>query len=171
MMSTYHDLEWGTPSHDDRYLFELMVLESSQSGLSWRTVLNKRDGYRRLFRDFDATAVATFDDGDVERLVADPSIIRHRGKIESAIENARRIVALRDETGSLDGYVWSFTGGETVKNRWRTMVEVPAQSALSVTVARDLRRRGFRFLGPTTVYSYLQAVGVVNDHLVTCPRW
>jgi len=171
MMITYHDTEWGVPSRDDHHLFEMMVLESAQSGLSWRTILTKRDGYRRLFAGFDPVVVASFDGDDVDRLVLDPGIVRHRRKIESAINNARRFVAVAGKAGGFAPYLWSFTNDKVVRNHWGELAQVPAVSPLSITIAADLKRRGFAFLGPTTVYSFLQAVGVVDDHLITCPRW
>jgi DNA-3-methyladenine glycosylase I len=170
-MARYHDTEWGVPNHDDRHHFEFLVLESAQSGLSWRTVLNKRDGYRRLFANFDPAVVATFSPADVERLLGDASIIRNRMKIESAISNAVHYLEVQATEGTFDGYLWSFTGGDVVTNHWTSLDQLPATSELSVQVAKDLKRRGFRFLGPTTCYSHLQAVGIINDHLISCPQW
>lgn len=158
------------PVHDDRRLFEFLVLESAQAGLSWRTILGKREGYRRAFADFEIAAVARFGEEDVERLLADERIVRHRGKIESAIRNARAALEVRAQEGSLDAWLWSFVDGETVRNRWRTMEEVPASTERSEAMARALRERGFRFLGPTTCYALMQAVGMVDDHLVSCFR-
>jgi DNA-3-methyladenine glycosylase I len=166
----YHDLEWGVPSHDDRHLFEMLSLEGAQAGLSWSTILAKRDGYRRAFAEFDAGRVARFTPARVDRLVADPSIVRHRGKIESVVGNARCVLELSEAFGSFAAYVWSFTDGRPVVNRWRRMDELPAETPLSRTLSRDLRGRGFRFVGPTTCYSFLQAVGVVDDHLAGCFR-
>jgi DNA-3-methyladenine glycosylase I len=166
----YHDEEWGVPLHDERALFELLVLEGAQSGLSWSTILGKREGYRRAFAGFDPEAVARFGEADVERLLGDPGIVRHRLKVESAIANARALLAVREEEGSFDAFVWSFVGGAPRRNEWRTLEEVPAQTDESRALARDLKRRGFRFVGPTVCYSFMQAAGLVNDHLVSCFR-
>jgi DNA-3-methyladenine glycosylase I len=167
----YHDQEWGVPSHDDRHLFELLSLEGAQAGLSWSTILAKRAGYRKVFAGFDAAKVARFTPARVDRLVADAAIVRHRGKIESVVDNARRVLEAKEEFGSFAAYVWSFTEGRTVVNRWRRGGDVPAETPLAQTVSRDLRARGFRFVGPTTCYAFLQAVGIVDDHLVGCFRW
>jgi DNA-3-methyladenine glycosylase I len=166
----YHDAEWGVPSHDDVHLFEMLTLEGAQAGLSWRTILGKRDGYRRVFAGFDPARVARFDRRRVERLLADPGIVRHRGKIESTIENARRVLEVQEREGSLASLVWSFVGGSPRINRWRRAVEVPAQTVESRALSKELRRRGFRFVGPTTCYAFMQAVGLVDDHLVACFR-
>lgn len=166
----YHDREWGVPSFDDRHLFELLSLEGAQAGLSWSTILGKREGYRRAFAGFDAAKVARFTNGRIDRLVADPAIVRHRGKIESVVGNARRVLEVAGEFGSFSAYVWSFTGGRPVVNRWRRMGEIPSETPLSKALSRDLRARGFRFVGPTTCYAFLQAVGVVDDHLEGCFR-
>ena len=167
----YHDTEWGVPSHDEPHLFEMLTLEGAQSGLSWMTILRKREGYRRAFADFDANAVAAFDEGDVERLMQDASIVRNRLKIESTIANARAILALRDDAGSIDAYLWRFVHGTPLQNAWRELSELPAQTELSKRVSKELAKRGFRFLGPTTVYSFMQATGMVNDHVVGCFRY
>jgi DNA-3-methyladenine glycosylase I len=167
----YHDEEWGTPSHDDRHLFELLTLEGAQAGLSWATILRKRDGYRRAFADFDARAVARFGERDVERLLADTGIVRNRAKIESAVNNARRVLALREDVGSLDAYLWGFVGGEPIVGRWQRLAEIPAETAESRALSKDLKRRGFRFVGPTVCYAFMQAVGLVNDHVVECFRF
>jgi DNA-3-methyladenine glycosylase I len=159
------------PLHDDRRLFELLVLEGAQAGLSWATILGKREGYRRAFADFDAERVARFTPADVERLIADPSIVRHRGKIEAAITNAEGVLAIQKQHGSLDAYVWSFVGGTPQQNAWRTMDELPVSTPTSTLLSQDLRARGFRFVGPTTMYAFMQAAGLVNDHLVSCFRW
>jgi len=166
----YHDEEWGVPLHDDRGLFEFLVLEGAQAGLSWSTILDKREGYRRAFRGFDPARVARFGARDVERLVGDASIVRHRGKIESAIGNARAFLELVAERGSFDAWLWGFVDGRPIRNAWRTLAQVPARTSLAETISKELRRRGFRFVGPTIVYAYLQAVGVVDDHLVGCFR-
>ena len=167
----YHDTEWGLPSHDETHLFEMLTLEGAQSGLSWMTILRKREGYRRAFAGFDANVVAAYDESDVERLMQDASIVRNRLKIESTIANARAILALRDDAGGLDACVWSFVDGAPQQNAWREMSQLPAQTELSKTMSKELARRGFRFLGPTTVYSFMQATGMVNDHVTSCFRY
>ena len=163
----YHDEEWGVPSHDERHLFELLVLEGAQAGLSWSTILRKREGYRRAFAGFDAQRVAGFNERDVERLLADASIVRNRAKIESAIGNARATL----ELGGLDAHLWSFVGGQPIVNSWRALAEIPAETAESQTMSKDLKRRGFRFVGPTICYAFMQATGMVNDHVVSCFRY
>jgi DNA-3-methyladenine glycosylase I len=164
----YHDEEWGVPSHDDRHLFELLVLEGAQAGLSWATILRKREGYRRAFADFDVAKVARFDDRDVERLLADAGIVRNRLKVESAIANARATLDLDVPLGE---FLWSFVGGEPKVNRWRTLREIPAQTEESVAMSKALKKRGFRFVGPTVCYAFMQATGLVNDHTVDCFRY
>jgi DNA-3-methyladenine glycosylase I len=166
----YHDEEWCTPTHDERGLYELLVLESAQAGLSWATILHKREGYRHAFAGFDPDAVARFDERDLERLLADPGIVRNRLKVESAIENARRVVELRDGEG-LSELLWSFVDGETIVGGWRTVSEVPAQTDESKAISKELKRRGFRFVGPTTCYSLMQGAGLVDDHTVDCFRF
>ncbi len=162
----YHDEEWGVPSHDERHLFELLVLEGAQAGLSWSTILHKREGYRRVFAGFDVEAVARFGPRDVERLLTDPGIVRNRLKVASAVANARATVA----AGGLDELLWSFVGGESRVNRWRKLAELPAETDESRAMSKELKRRGFRFVGPTVCYSLMQACGLVNDHLVGCFR-
>jgi DNA-3-methyladenine glycosylase I len=169
-MAAYHDVEWGVPSRDDRHLFELLTLEGAQAGLSWSTILRKREGYRRAFAGFDPDAVARFGAADVERLLADAAIVRHRGKIESTIGNARAVVAVRDELGSFAALVWSSVDGEPRRNRPRSLADIPAESDESRALSRELKRRGFRFVGPTTVYAFMQAAGLVDDHTVDCFR-
>jgi len=166
----YHDEEWGVPSRDDDHLFELLVLEGAQAGLSWATILRKREGYRRAFAGFDAEAVARFGPADVERLLADPGIVRNRLKIESAVANARATLAVREEHGSLAAYLWSFVGGEPIVTGWQSLGEIPAETAESKAMSKDLKRRGFRFVGPTVCYAFMQAAGLVNDHVVSCFR-
>ena len=166
----YHDLEWGAPIHDDRRLFEFLILEGAQAGLSWSTILRKREGYHRAFAGFDAGQVARFDPGRVEELMADPSIVRNRRKIEAAVANARAFLAIQEEFGSFNAYVWGFVGGVPVQNRWRSLAELPAQTSESQVMSRELVRRGFRFVGPTICYAFMQAVGMVNDHVVDCFR-
>lgn len=167
----YHDREWGVPVHDDRVLFELLILEGAQAGLSWRTILNKRENYRRAFAGFDPAAVARFDEARIDQLVQDPGIVRHRGKIEATIGNARALLAVQEQAGSFGDYLWDWVDGQPVVNGWRAMAEVPASTSLSERISRDLKHLGFRFVGPTIVYAYLQAVGVVNDHLTRCFRY
>ena len=164
----YHDEEWGVPSRDDRHLFELLVLEGAQAGLSWSTILRKRDGYRRAFAGFDAEQVARFGDRDVERLLTDASIVRNRLKIESAIANARAMLALDQPFAD---YVWSFVDGTPKVNRWKTLAELPAETAESCAMSKDMKKRGFRFVGPTVCYAFMQATGLVNDHVVGCFRY
>jgi DNA-3-methyladenine glycosylase I len=166
----YHDEEWGVPSHDDRHLFEMLVLEGAQAGLSWSTILRKREGYRRAFAGFDAERVARFGPRDVERLLADPGIVRNRLKVESGVTNARAVLALREELGSLDAYVWTFAGGRPRRNRFRALSDIPAETEESKAMSKDLKRRGFRFVGPTVCYAFMQATGMVNDHVVACYR-
>jgi DNA-3-methyladenine glycosylase I len=167
---TYHDHEWGVPVHDDRKLFEFLILEGAQAGLSWTTILNKRQNYRKAFNEFRAEKIAQYGRRDIQRLVRDPGIVRNRLKITAAIENAKAFVGVQEEFGSFDAYLWSFVGGRPIQNRWRTMAEVPARTPESEAMSRDLLRRGFKFVGPTICYALMQAVGMVNDHLVTCPR-
>ncbi len=170
-MVAYHDREWGAPVHDDRTLFEFLVLEGAQAGLSWRTILERRDGYRRAFAGFDPRAVASFGEADVERLLADPGIVRNRAKVAAAIGNARCFLEVQAEHGSFDRYLWGFAGGRPRQNGFRTPAEVPVTTPEADALSRDLRGRGFRFVGPTIVYATMQAVGLVNDHLRSCFRW
>ena len=166
----YHDEEWGVPSHDDRHLFEMLVLEGAQAGLSWITILRKRESYRKAFAAFDPAKVARFGPKDVDRLLGDAGIVRNRLKIESAIDGAKAFLALQKEAGSFSSWLWAHVGGRPVRGAFREMREVPAKTSLAEAISKELRKRGFRFVGPTIVYAYLQAVGVVNDHLVGCPR-
>ena len=166
----YHDDEWGVPLHDDRGQFEFLILEGAQAGLSWSTILRKRDGYREAFADFDVEKVARFDRRKVEKLMLFPGIVRNRLKIESAIGNARATIRLRDEVGSLAGHLWSFVGGRPIVNRWKAMKQVPATSAESDAMSNDLKKRGFRFVGSTILYAHMQATGMVNDHTIDCYR-
>jgi DNA-3-methyladenine glycosylase I len=167
-MIAYHDAEWGVPVHDDRVLFEFLTLEGAQAGLSWETVLRKRERYFKLFHAFDPLRVARVTPKAVDRLLGDPGIIRNRAKIESVIGNARAVLTARDEFGSFAAYVWQFVDGRPIVNRWRRMAQVPATSKDSDAMSKELRRRGFRFVGPTICYAFMQAVGLVNDHLVDC---
>lgn len=166
----YHDQEWGVPVRDDDRQFEFLILEGAQAGLSWATVLHKRDGYREAFAGFDAASMARFGARDVTRLRKNPAIIRNRLKIEAAISNARAFLDLQAELGSFADYIWGFVAGEPVQNRWRRQSDVPATTPVSDALARDLKQRGFRFVGSTIMYAHMQATGLVNDHLVTCYR-
>jgi DNA-3-methyladenine glycosylase I len=166
----YHDEEWGVPVHDDARLFEMLTLEGAQAGLAWITILKKRDGYRRAFHRFDPEKVAKMTSRDRARLMKDEGIVRNRAKIESTVNNAKAFLALQREHGSFDAYLWSFVDGKPVRVRRRTMKDVPASTPLAVALSKELKRRGFRFVGPTIVYAFLQAVGVVDDHVVGCLR-
>jgi DNA-3-methyladenine glycosylase I len=168
-MVAYHDEEWGVPTRDERELFELLTLEGAQAGLSWSTILRKREGYRRAFAGFDPRAVAAFGPDDVERLLADPGIVRNRLKVESTIANARAVLALRDE-GGLAELVWSFVGGEPRRNGWERLADLPAETEESRAMSKELKRRGFRFVGPTVCYAFMQAAGLVDDHVRSCFR-
>jgi DNA-3-methyladenine glycosylase I len=167
----YHDREWGVPLHDDRGLFEFLILEGAQAGLSWETILRKRAAYRAAFDGFDPTSVARYDSLRAQRLLADPGIVRNALKISAAIDNARAFLDVQEEFGSFDAFVWRFVGGRPKRNAWRSMQQVPAASAESLAMSRELRRRGFRFAGPTICYAFMQAIGMVNDHLVACFRY
>jgi DNA-3-methyladenine glycosylase I len=168
-MVAYHDEEWGVPLHDDRALFELLTLEGAQAGLSWSTILNRREGYRRAFANFDIATVAAMGSDDQARLKEDPGIIRNAAKIRSTIWNARLVLEVADEFGSLDAHLWSFVGGEPIQNRWRGH-DIPAETTESKAMSRDLKRRGFSFVGPTIIYAFMQSAGFVNDHTVDCFR-
>lgn len=167
---TYHDKEWGVPVHDDRVLFEFLILEGAQAGLSWNTILNKRANYRKALDGFRAEKIARYNKRDVQRLLGNDGIVRNRLKIAATIENAKRFLDVQKEFGSFDAYLWSFVGGKPIQNRWRTMAHVPAKTAESDAMSRDLLRRGFKFVGSTICYAFMQATGMVNDHLVTCVR-
>jgi DNA-3-methyladenine glycosylase I len=167
---SYHDKEWGVPVHDDRLLFEFLILEGAQAGLSWTTILKKRENYQKAFDQFRPEKIARYGARDEQRLLRNDGIVRNRLKIAAAIENAKMFLAVRKEFGTFDAYLWSFIGGKSIQNRWRTMAEVPARTAESDTMSRDLSRRGFKFVGSTICYALMQATGMVNDHLVTCPR-
>jgi DNA-3-methyladenine glycosylase I len=171
LVRDYHDREWGVPAHDDRVLFEFLVLEGAQAGLSWMTILRKRDAYRKAFKGFDPATVARFTDASVERLMGLSSIVRNRRKIESAIRNARVVRSIAAEQGSFDAYVWSFVGGRPKQNRWKTMAELPAQTAEAQALSKDLIERGANFVGPTICYAFMQGTGLVNDHLLSCFRY
>ena len=167
---TYHDEEWGVPVHDDRVLFEFLILEGAQAGLSWITILKKRENYRQAFDGFDPEKIARYRARDVKRLLGNDGIVRNRLKITATIGNAKAFLAVRKEFGTFDAYVWSFVGGGPIQNRWRRMADVPARTAESDAMSRDLLRRGFKFVGSTICYAFMQATGMVNDHLVGCPR-
>lgn len=167
----YHDSEWGLPSHDDTHLFEMLVLEGAQAGLSWSTILHKREGYRRAFAGFDAAKVARFTPAKVERLLQDPSIVRNRLKVESAVQNARAVLDVQRDEGSLDVHLWNLVGGQPAQNRWRGLGDVPAETDVSRAMSKALKQRGFRFVGPTVCYAFMQATGMVNDHVADCFRW
>lgn len=171
LMLDYHDQEWGAPVHDDRKHFEFLILEAAQAGLSWSTVLKKRDGYRRAFSNFAADKVARYTNEHIDRLTLDPSIIRNRSKIAAAVKNARRFLEIQEEFGSFDHYCWTFVGGRPRVNHWKTTSEIPVTSLQSDAFSKDLKRRGFSFVGSTTIYAHMQAVGMVNDHLVGCFRY
>jgi DNA-3-methyladenine glycosylase I len=170
-MSAYHDLEWGVPLRDEAQLFERLTLEGAQAGLSWALILAKRDGYRRAFAHFDTETVARFDQRDVDRLLADAGIVRNRAKIESTLSNARVIESLHQAGDTLAEILWSFVDGVTVHNAWATLTDLPATTPASTAMSKNLRHLGLRFVGPTTCYATMQAAGLVNDHVVTCPRW
>ncbi len=169
-MVAYHDTEWGVPVSDDRRHFEFLVLDGFQAGLSWAVILRKRTAFQAAFRDFDPVAVSSFTEDDVHRLQGDASIVRHRMKIEAAIGNAARLLEVQEEFGSFDAFIWSFTEGRTIRNRWPSMADVPANTPESERMSNELRRRGFRFVGPTICYAYMQAAGMVNDHTTSCFR-
>ena len=166
----YHDSEWGVPSRDDRHLFEMLILEGAQAGLSWSTILRKRENYRKAFARFDPAKVARFDGRKRAALMRDAGIVRNRLKIEATVVNARQVLAVQDEHGTLAAYLWQFVGGEPIRNRWASLRQVPAETAESRALSRALVKRGFRFVGPTICYAFMQATGMVNDHLTTCFR-
>ena len=167
----YHDAEWGVPVHDDRLLFEMLILEGAQAGLSWSTILNKRAGYREAFDDFEARKIAAYSARRIEKLLGNPGIVRHRLKIAATVETAKRFLAVQDEFGSFDTFIWSFVGGKPLNNQWTSSTDVPSSSVESSAMSRQLKKRGFKFVGSTTCYAYMQAVGMVNDHLTSCFRY
>lgn len=171
LMIAYHDGEWGVPNHDDRHFFEMLTLEGAQAGLNWRTILYKRDGYRRAFDNFDARKVARYDARKVRSLLADPGIVRNRLKVASTVDNARAFLAVQKEFGSFDAYIWSFVGGKPIVNSWQKLSQIPAQTTVSDAMSKDLKKRGFRFVGSTICYAFMQATGLVNDHAVDCFRY
>ncbi len=171
LMLAYHDTEWGVPVRDDRKHFEFLVLEAAQAGLSWRTILHRREGYRRAFAAFDPEKVSRFTAKDVEKLLTDTGIIRNRLKVQSAVNNAARFLEIQKEFGSFDAYVWRFVGGKPKRNRWKIVKEVPATTPESDALSKDLKLRGFKFVGSTVIYAHMQATGLVNDHIVSCHRY
>ena len=170
LLATYHDLEWGVPVHDDRKWYEKIVLDGAQAGLSWLTILKKREAYREALCGFDPEQVARFGARDAARLMRNPGIVRNKLKVQSAIANAKAFLTVQREHGSFDDYIWNLVGNQTLHNRWRAVKEVPARTELSDLVSKDLKRRGFNFVGSTIVYAFMQSAGIVNDHLVACPR-
>ncbi|MCP5481666.1 MAG: DNA-3-methyladenine glycosylase I [Spirochaetales bacterium] len=167
----YHDREWGVPVHDDRHLFEMLNLEGAQAGLSWETILNKREGYRKAFANFDAAKVARFTPARVAKLLTNPAIVRNRLKVEATVQNAKAFLKIQKEFGSFDRYIWSFVDGKPIQNRWRHLKELPSKTEISDAMSKDLKKRGFKFVGSTVCYAFMQATGMVNDHLVTCFRY
>lgn len=167
----YHDTEWGVPLHDDRGLFEFLVLEGAQAGLSWITILKKRENYRKAFDHFDPEKIARYNSRKIRTLLADKGIIRNRLKIESAIHNAKAFLSVQKEFGTFDEYIWGFTGGKPVRNAWKILEEIPSTTPMSVAMSKELKNRGFRFVGPTICYAFMQAVGMVNDHITDCFRY
>lgn len=170
-MIAYHDAEWGVPQHDDRLLFEFLILEGAQAGLSWSTILAKRQAYRKAFSGFDPAKVARYNAERIKRLMLDPGIVRNRLKIESAVRNAQAFLRVQKEFGSFDRYIWQFVGGKPIRNSWNNGKDVPAETKESIAMSKDLKHRGFNFVGPTVCYAFMQAVGLVNDHLVSCFRY
>jgi DNA-3-methyladenine glycosylase I len=169
-MIVYHDKEWGVPVHDDRLLFEFLILEGAQAGLSWSTILNKRENYRKAFDNFDAEKIAKYDARKVKKLLADPGIVRNKLKIAAAVQNAKAFLAVQKEFGNFDAYIWSFVKNQPIRNKFKTMKQVPARTAESDAMSKDLLKRGFKFAGSTICYAFMQAVGMVNDHIVDCFR-
>ncbi len=167
----HHDKEWGVPQHDDRVLFEFLILEGAQAGLSWSTILNKREGYRKAFSGFEPKKVARYDKAKIHELLQDPAIVRNRLKVESAVINARAFLEVQEEFGSFDAYIWRFTGSRPIQNSWKAMKQVPASTTESDAMSKDLKSRGFKFVGSTIMYAHMQATGMVNDHTVNCFRW
>ena len=171
IMEHYHDHEWGVPVHEDRKHFEFLILEGAQAGLSWMTILKRREGYRKAFKNFDPSKVASFDAQMIEKLVANPEIIRNRLKITSSVENARQFLKVQEEFGSFDKYIWQFVDGKPIQNRRKSIKEIPAETPESKALSKDLQKRGFRFVGPTIIYAHMQAIGMVNDHTIDCFRY
>ncbi|MBR9689356.1 MAG: DNA-3-methyladenine glycosylase I [Candidatus Altiarchaeota archaeon] len=170
-MEEYHDTEWGVPLHDDTRLFEFLILDGAQAGLSWSTILKKREGYRKAFDGFNPKKIARYDEDKIKELLKNPEIIRNRLKIESAVKNAQAFLKVQEEFGSFDKYIWSFVGGAPIQNSWKNLEELPAKTRKSEEMSRDLKKRGFNFVGPTICYAFMQAAGIVNDHVTTCFRY
>lgn len=170
LMVDYHDKEWGFPVYDDRVLFEFIILEGCQAGLSWSTVLKKRENYRKAFDNFDAVKIARYRQKKIDTLLNNPGIIRNKLKVNAAVKNARGFLDIQKEFGSFAKYIWSFTENKPIVNKWKTLKEMPAETELAKTISKDLKKRGFSFVGPTIIYSFMQAVGIVNDHLISCPQ-
>ncbi len=170
-MTTYHDTEWGVPLHDDRKLFEFLILEGAQAGLSWSTILKKRPGYRQAFDNFDAHKIACYDENKFQELMANPNIIRNRQKIQATIQNARQFLQVQEQHGSFDAFIWRFVDNRPIQNAWQTRQDVPAKTTVSDTMSKELKKLGFAFVGSTICYAFMQAVGMVNDHTVDCFRW
>ncbi len=164
----YHDREWGVPTHDDRKLFEMLILEGAQAGLSWITILRKRNNYRKVFDNFDAAKIARYDDARIAAILSDPGIVRNRLKVTGAVQNARAFLRVRKEFGSFDTFIWRFVGGRTIRNEWKSVADIPARTPESDAMSTELKRRGFTFVGPTICYAFMQAVGMVNDHTIDC---
>jgi DNA-3-methyladenine glycosylase I len=171
LLTRYHDEEWGEPLHDDQKLFEFLALDGMQAGLSWNTILRKRENFRQAFDNFDIQRVATYNDSKIQELLANPGIVRNKAKINAIIQNANRVLEIQREFGSLDAYLWKFTGGGTIQNRWQTLSEIPATSPISDAMSKELIARGFKFCGSTILYAFMQAAGMVNDHIVSCYRY
>ena len=171
LMQKYHDEEWGVPLHDDRKLFEFMVLDAFQAGLSWKTILNKRENFRKALDDFDPEKISRYDEKKYDALMGDAGIIRNRAKIRGTIANAKAFLKIQEEFGTFDKYIWSFTGGKTIVNQWRTLSDIPAKTEISDKMSKDLSKRGFKFVGSTICYAFMQAAGMVNDHVTECFRY
>ena len=171
LMLAYHDQEWGVPVHDDRTLFEFLMLEGAQAGLSWKTILDKRDNYRLAFDSFEPSLISLYDEYKVKELLSNPGIVRNKLKITSSIQNAQKFLEIQDEFGSFDAYIWDFVGGKPIRNAWRNLSEIPTETDESIAVSVDLKKRGFKFVGATICYAFMQAVGLVNDHVVDCYRY
>lgn len=167
----YHDNDWGVPLHDEQRLFEMLILEGAQAGLSWLTILKKRDNYRRAFDNFDAEKIAVYQQSDIDRLLGDAGIVRNKLKINAAVQNARAVLKIREEYGSLDTFLWRYVAGEPIQNSWASMDQVPAETELSARLSKDLKKLGCRFVGPTICYAYMQSIGMVNDHVASCYRY
>jgi DNA-3-methyladenine glycosylase I len=167
----YHDNEWGVPIHDDRLLFEFLILEGAQAGLSWITILKKRDNYRKAFHNFDYKKVSNYSQDDIERLMNNSGIVRNRRKIESTIKNAQGLIKIQEEFGSFDSYLWGYADGKPIQNQWKSMAEIPAKTQISEKLSKNLKKRGFNFVGPTICYAFMQAIGMVNDHIIDCFRY